>query len=570
MKIEQLEPLELLLSNDNNKGGKWWSPFITLLNIFSLVIIIVMVTMTNDCIQAQPWPKTYFPAETTFPTCIRETYDKGYILGGWFELNGYPYQSYLLKTTINGDMLWSKRLSLGTDYTSLSDINQTFDNGFIISGNTAAYGSERHTFILKLNACGEKEWCRIYTSDGPNWESWGFSVYPVPGGYIMGVQGYGTDPDKRIWLFRLDNSGETIWQKVLAQNDTSIWGEDGQQLYITKNYDFIVSGDCYYPDPNVPYLSWLHPLLLKNDSSGNSTWESPLLQFNGDTTFGQGVHSLTDNQGMIYTTGRRIYRAGTASPGDKPALFRTTASGSLISCAVLAPDASVGETIPFSWLMDSTLVMGAGWGTLSDPKLGFFKTDKLGNILQTRILMTKIADISQQITTFDNKIVATTDHPLVGTSEKTTVFKVNSALEDDTLYNYPYVYDSLCPHAIPSNLILLDCIVVNIDEPFRQPDRLAMRVWPNPASAVVHIDLPDYLITLIKTRSFNVTTLHQQWGTATISIYNLDGKLMWQKEVKRQEKEIECTVEDWQNGLYMVKLTFAGVPVANIKVIVSH
>jgi len=45
---------------------------------------------------------------------------------------------------------------------------------------------------------------------------------------------------------------------------------------------------------------------------------------------------------------------------------------------------------------------------------------------------------------------------------------------------------------------------------------------------------------------------------------------MWQKEVKRQEKEIECTVEDWQNGLYMVKLTFAGVPVANIKVIVSH
>jgi hypothetical protein len=386
----------------------------------------------------------------------------------------------------------------------------------------------------------------------------------------MGVQGFGTDPLKRIWLFRLDNTGETLWQKVLAQNDTSIWNEVGQQLFITNNYDFIVSGECYTRDPQNPSLYWLHPLLLKNDSTGTMTWELPLIQVNGDTTYGQAAKSLTDNQGMIYTTGRRIFPPNSPTPGDKPAFFRTTSSGSLIACTVLTPNVTFGATIPITWLMDSTLVLGAGWGTDSDPKLGLFKTDKLGNILQTRILMSKIADIPDQVTTFDNKVVVLSDTPLVGTGRRTTVFKVNSGLMDDTLYTRPYVYDSLCPHAIPSDLILLDCIVVNIDEPFRQPERLALKVWPNPVSDQVHIELPDYMVTASSTPSYNITTLFQQWRTATLTIFNLEGDLVWSKEVTRLEKQVECTVEDWPNGLYLVKLTYAGGTVKTVKVMVRH
>ena len=78
------------------------------------------------------------------------------------------------------------------------------------------------TYIQKLDACGNVEWCRIYSTD--NLGDYGIKIRQVPGGYIALVGGYGDDPqNKVIWLFRLDNSGDLIWQQYYAQSDTAIY-----------------------------------------------------------------------------------------------------------------------------------------------------------------------------------------------------------------------------------------------------------------------------------------------------------------------------------------------------------
>jgi hypothetical protein len=59
------------------------------------------------------------------------------------------------------------------------------------------------------------------------------------------------------------------------------------------------------------------------------------------------------------------------------------------------------------------------------------------------------------------------------------------------------------------------------------------RVYPNPANRLIHIDFP------------------QNMNKVEISVYNLHGKLMLQKEVKKEE---EVSVEDLIEGLYLLEI----------------
>jgi hypothetical protein len=77
--------------------------------------------------------------------------------------------------------------------------------------------------------------------------------------------------------------------------------------------------------------------------------------------------------------------------------------------------------------------------------------------------------------------------------------KLNKDLEDDTLYTFPFTYDSLCPFQIVSDTIVQDdCgLIVGIEEPgggeaWEQGSGEAGRqggleVWPNPASGVLSV-----------------------------------------------------------------------------------
>jgi hypothetical protein len=148
-------------------------------------------------------------------------------------------------------------------------------------------------------------------------------------------------------------------------------------------------------------------------------------------------------------------------------------------------------------------------------------------------------------------------------------YKLNADLEYDTLYSYPFVYDSLCPYPIASDTIPLDCEVVGLDEPFGNPETGRLKVYPNPASDILHIEIPEKLKTETSTPAFSITTVYHQWKSATVEVYDLFGRRVFSKEVTPADKELSIDVSAWHAGIYVVRLVYLGRTAGSEKVAVE-
>ena len=253
----------------------------------------------------------------------------------------FPMKGFIIKTTINGEMLWYKTVSEINDATDIRDINQSYDSGFILTGTTGEQTNQHNPFIMKLNKCAEPEWCRIYNTPNPNDES-GQAIWPIPGGYIALFHAYGEDPlHQRVWLYRLNSMGEIIWKQLYGQSSNNIINELGESLFITQDYHFIITGYCDYPNPGNPTPYYLRPFIIKTDSTGTAEWELPWSLINSENFYGESYGSLTDNDGTIYTVGRHIVIGGT-NAGDKPCLIKTDSGGNELSYHEIFPLSKMG------------------------------------------------------------------------------------------------------------------------------------------------------------------------------------------------------------------------------------
>ena len=132
---------------------------------------------------SQEWIRFYGSENfQCFPHSVSEYYDKGYIMIG--NRTDYKY-AWLIKTDINGNILWDKKIGDGTYILGNSYLEITSDNGLIITGSWTKYGEQMDAILIKLNTCGEVEWCSdFYTSDVP--DDWGFKARQTSdNGYIL-------------------------------------------------------------------------------------------------------------------------------------------------------------------------------------------------------------------------------------------------------------------------------------------------------------------------------------------------------------------------------------------------
>jgi len=530
-------------------------------------IISIWFAILSFFSNSQEWHQVYFPSKPSYVNAVYESYDNGYVLGGNFQPNSIPTRGLIIKTDINGEMLWHKVISEHNSYTRVMDINQTSDGGMILTGYTGEQTEYSNPFIMKVNPCGESEWCTIYNTPNPDPE-WGESILQIPGGYIAYFHRYGEDPqNQRIWLYRLDNEGGIIWIQCYAQTDTLIQGEKGVSISISPDYLFLITGYCYYPNPNNPNYLWLRPFLIKVDTTGYSEWELPWALVDGENYYGQSFKSLFDNQGNIYSSGRHIIIDGPLQ-GDKPAMIKTDQYGNPTSYSNFFTNTYQGLTLSINWFADSTIAFGAGWVYPGgDEHVGVIKADKSGNVIKTKDMFSDNRTFSDAETTFDNKLL------LVGGFWdgiwRSHAYKLNSDLEYDSIYTQPFVYDSLCPYPIPSDTIPLDCVVVGMDDPFVESEKSSLKVYPNPASNKIHIVIPEQLKTETAIPSFNVTTVYHQWHSAILEIYDLFGRKMYSKEVRKGDQEFEIDVSSWQVGMYVVRLVYRGETMATEKVVVK-
>ncbi|MEI6436020.1 MAG: T9SS type A sorting domain-containing protein [Bacteroidota bacterium] len=492
-----------------------------------------------------------------------EPYDRGYIIAG-AKSKDANYFGWLQKTSINGEALWSKSYgSLGMQH-GFVDILKADDGGIVCAGSTSKVSPGcGDPMLLKLNACGEKEWCRIYSSSNCNASADGVADIPG-GGFMMLVGDWIGAPD--VWLFRLNETGGVIWKKEFVSDPWVFSSPWAFSVFRTSDSCYMVTGEAYSPDSLYPGNYLRKIFHLKVDINGNLIYEYPWGNNNGIISFGR--FSIEDTHHCLYTAGD-----SPGSSGDAPCIFKTTEAG--------LPDfyhdlkgnvfSSTGSSI--NWFADSTIVVEAFWRTYTwgTDTLALIKIDKNGNTLQEKPIFTANNKLNtypgRSCITYNDRVVLSGSISPGGPSCKAYLVKLRNDLTYDSVYNQPHTYDSLCPHPITSDTVSLsDCsTVTSIYDPSKEPEKSALHIYPNPAADHVTIELPLYLVRKTKTTSYTTTTIYQQWGSAMLEIYDLFGKLVLRQQINQKTGTISPEISNWHTGMYMARLLFMNEMVSEAK-----
>jgi hypothetical protein len=262
---------------------------------FGILSIKLLIYTPNAFCQTR-WVTSYFGNLDTPVHYFLEAYDKGYLMVGKFGAN-YSKYNWLVKTDINGEVLWQKTIGDGQHAIVFDEISEDQSGNNYLVGSTLIYDPQDDPFLMKLNPCGEKDWCRIFHTE--NHHDFSSCMTLTREGEPVVVLNE-TNPDPwidPICLAKLSPEGELIWKQCYTTSDTSQRNEETYDLILTPDGGFLATGYCYYEDPEVPNLWWPHPYFLKVDSTGNFEWETVVYK---ETTYGGMARSTVVSPNMQY------------------------------------------------------------------------------------------------------------------------------------------------------------------------------------------------------------------------------------------------------------------------------
>jgi hypothetical protein len=208
------------------------------------------------------WDKTFGGNNYDGFSCLQQTSDGGYILGG-SSLSGISgnksqaskgsYDMWVIKIDVNGNKIWDKAFG-GTDADGISCLQQTSDGGYILGGGSSSgIGGDKSQanqgmndyWVVKIDAAGNKVWDK--TLGGNDYDELASLHQTTDGGYILGGKsnsGISGDKseinygDKDGWVVKLNANGNKIWDKSFGKvGDDYIYA-----IQQTTDNGFIISG----------------------------------------------------------------------------------------------------------------------------------------------------------------------------------------------------------------------------------------------------------------------------------------------------------------------------------------
>jgi hypothetical protein len=492
--------------------------------LVQLILTTSVIVMFSDS-YSQDWPKVYGDYLMAYGQEIAEVYDNGYLIRGSILKDASHFKfGWLIKIDINGNVLWDKKFGDPSYENFFLDFDKTADNGLIISGATAQEEIWRDPLFVKLDPCGAIEWCKIFLSPLDNHAT---GVISLPDGTFIGMLEYygGNAQEIRISLVKMDATGEPIWIKNLAQNDSTIANEEGFYLNLTPDGNYLVSGSCFSPG--------IKPYFIKTDTAGDQMWDIKWPYGSG----GYAGQSVFSSNGMIYNATHLKF------PGRPkvPFLIKFDESGSIIDQYPMMGDTIInGGASSLLMFDDTTLYSGTTW--TNDPNYEEFnsdiiKTDTFGNIKIQRYLINEDYPPTSITKSFDNKILVIGTF-VVGGNWDIYMWKMNEKLEDDTLYTQPMTYDSLCPYQITSDTVALDCgLFVNIDEiPTKEEYESTIKILPNPAREWISLIFPDIVAP----------------GEVELVMYSVFGQKVLRKVAIPANRLISLDISGFHSGIYLI------------------
>jgi len=523
----------------------------------------LLITLHSLSSYPQTWPKYYGePNRHDYSRDNIETYDKGNLIcGGYF--NDDFSGAWLIKTDINGDTLWEKILDC-EGYNYLNAIHQTMDGGLLACGAIQLNQSNQMPFIIKLNSCGEKVWCKAFASNIQD-NAWAQDIKETCSGEIVVlVNWWGEAPEETMHLFKLNPDGGALWQRPYCSGYEHPEGiiPEGKSLYLTSQNECLIAGEVYWEDPwNPGGAKALRSLFVMVDSLGIEKWVLP--------------YGLTDS---IHGQGKNVYEIdknrfiGIANKWPienmQSVILEFDSLGNVVQDIIpdnesIDPDITRGVPQNFD-KVDQFYALGGLYGNSDD----IYSTEIL---LDTNIFIDfQVSNIIHHFDedepytmaiTNDGKIISNSTFKESGNWD-ISLSKLNLDLEYDTLYPGTYTYDSLCtePNLPQSGFIFLDdCdIITGIDVPspeeyYAHLQTIPISVYPNPTSDKVNFAMEN--------------TVHH--NDIALKCFNLMGKQVFETTVATGQTERSTAVRGWPQGMYVAVVYSGGLPRGECKFVVQ-
>jgi len=317
-------------SNDSNVSGNH--------GIYDYWIVKI------DSVGNMQWQKCLGGSNVDFARSVEQTKDGGYIvLGHTFSNdsnvsgNHGSWDFWAVKLNSAGNIQWQKCLG-GSMVDQVGSVQQTFDDGYIVVGNTNSNdsnvsgnnGGQFDCWVVKLNSIGSIQWQKCLGGSG---DDDAFAIQQTrDSGYIVSgttnsndsnVSGNHGDYDS--WIVKLNTTGGIQWQKCLGGSGS----DEAYCIRQTSDGGYIVAGTTNSNDSNVSgnhggYDCWVVKLsagsvgfpeiennissaIYPNPNTGNFVIENTLTQ-NSTVTF-----TLVNTIGKKVWSNTYSLRSGTNS-----------------------------------------------------------------------------------------------------------------------------------------------------------------------------------------------------------------------------------------------------------------
>jgi len=262
---------------------------------FLLTIIVLLSTSAFSQVQIQ-WQRSFGGSENEYAYTVEQTADGGFITVGSTcstdgDVTGYHIGAswdisdyWVVKTNPAGLIEWQKCFG-GFDNDVANVVVQTTDGGYLVAGITysndgdvTAYYGEGDIWILKLDNSGNIEWEKNYGGTGV--DACQSIIKANDGGYILvgSTSSYSMDVDGNhggtdAWVFKINDSGEIVWQKCYGGNNT-----DGVRgISLTNDGNYLIAGGSISLDGDLTENHgdadvWI----LKISTTGSIIWQKSL------------------------------------------------------------------------------------------------------------------------------------------------------------------------------------------------------------------------------------------------------------------------------------------------------
>jgi hypothetical protein len=205
---------------------------------YAVQITVVILLFVGLCQAQTQFALAVGGADSDFGYSVVQTTDGGYAVVGHTESFGAgSYDLFLVKFDSAGSMEWAKAVG-GTGSDLGWSVVQTTDGGYAVAGHTSNFGAGRDDlFIVKFDSTGSVEWAKAV---GGTECDRGYSIVrTTDGGYA--VTGYTKSfgaGDEDLFFVKLSSSGSVQWSRAIGGTDYDY----GYSVVQTSDGGYAVAG----------------------------------------------------------------------------------------------------------------------------------------------------------------------------------------------------------------------------------------------------------------------------------------------------------------------------------------